>query len=199
MNLIENPIGDAPSTAFPNTLRAEKDGTDFINIDMQAETQLGRLLAPFAHSQFLHPYYGPFHSIVGYSFWLSTGMKVDELRYALGSSAKRRGRKYPTVRYGAFRDDLRVGHWLKITQSRQLTQLLMDSILPFECYYVFGPEKRLVGSRDREFIIQTINEIRDCLQRGEKPEFWLRSQERYARNCAEGETPEQAAQHDPAE
>lgn len=184
---------------FPNMLRVSQDGVEFINVDMQAETQLGRMLAPFSHTQFMHPYYGPFHSIVGYSFWLSTGMMIDALRYASGSSAKRLGRRHPTIRYNAFRDDLRVGHWLKITQSKTLSELLPASHLRFESYYIFGPERRLVGSRDREFLIETLSEIRECLQQGTEPEFWKRSQERYAENCANGETPQEASQHDKAD
>lgn len=173
-------------TPLAGDLEIEKDGIDFINIDRSGKTELGKRLAPFGHSQFVHPYYGPFRTIIGYSFWLGTGLKVDAFRHAVATGVKQIANNHQSVHHRYFFDDLKVGHWLKVTQRPELAKLLRNSVLPFESYYLFGPNKTLIGNRDREFLIRTISEIRDCLQKDQVPSFYEEAMNRLAKQTTDG-------------
>jgi hypothetical protein len=171
---------------FNSQIDVEMDGEDYINIDISAKTQLGRWLADFTYSSFVHPFYGPFRSIVGYSYWLSTGKKVDALRSLTGRQARSEGIRHPVVRYPHYIQDVKVGHWLKVKLRKEIREMLGLSTLPLESFYLFGQMNMPVASRNRVLVISTLTEIRDCIQRGETPEFFEQAMIRYQGEVTEG-------------
>ncbi len=65
------------------------DGVDHVNVYSKGQTSLGRFLTNFAQTP-IETEDGPFQSIEGYWYWLST--KDDHLRKLFGFEAKRYGR-----------------------------------------------------------------------------------------------------------
>jgi hypothetical protein len=73
-----------------------EDGKDHINIYSKGETTLGRLLSNFHAAPFKHPIHGPFTSIEGYWYWLTT--RDGRLRGEWGYHAKKLGQSLPKKR-----------------------------------------------------------------------------------------------------
>ena len=73
-------------------LDPKEDGVSHINVWSRGTTDLGRDLSNFAHTPFVHPRYGPFQSVEGFWYWLSTGQKEIKLRHLWGYLAKEEGK-----------------------------------------------------------------------------------------------------------
>lgn len=123
----------------------EDDGVTHINVYSKGKTELGRLLSNFAHTPFEHYEHGHFSSIEAYWYWLSTGMKFDELRSLFGFNAKKVGlalRKATDegsfVEIKNFNALIKQAILIKIETTPNLRELLHYSSLPLTHYYVWG-------------------------------------------------------------
>lgn len=121
------------------------DGITHINVYSKGKTELGRLLSNFAHTPFEHYKHGHFSSIEAYWYWLSTGMKFDELRGLHGFNAKKLGvalRKAADdgqrVEVKNFEAMIKQAILIKIESTPKLRDLLHYSTLPLTHYYVWG-------------------------------------------------------------
>jgi len=119
-------------------LHPSLDGEKHINVWSKGNTELGRLLSNFTHTPFAHPRYGPFHSMEGFWYWLSTGQQHDDLRFVWGHLAKKIGKQYPRVKTLNFEETICEGHYYKIIQTPGLAQRFAYSTLPFYHYYWYG-------------------------------------------------------------
>ncbi len=72
------------------------DGHTHVNIYSRGHTPLGRWMSNFAETPFMHPEDGPFKSVEGYWYWLTTG--DDHLRELVGLEAKLYGRDLPVMK-----------------------------------------------------------------------------------------------------
>jgi hypothetical protein len=163
----------------------QNDGVDHINIFSRGRTQLGRWLSNFAKTPFVHPFYGQFTSIEGFWYYMRSEVRDDKLRYLWGFEAKKYGRELPAKWYDEFKDDILGAIYQKIIQNRELLELLVTSELPFSHYYTFqaaGASLVLINARESEWIIEGIEEIRECLKKDEIPPVWERVASRHVAN-----------------
>lgn len=123
----------------------EDDGVTHINVYSKGKTELGRLLSNFAHTPFEHYKHGHFSSVEAYWYWLSTGMRHDELRGLHGFDAKRVGTalhgdngEITRVEIKNFNAMIKQAILQKIEQNPKLRDLLHYSDLPLTHYYVWG-------------------------------------------------------------
>lgn len=150
------------------------DGVDHINIHPKAKTPLGRLLSFYRNIPFIHSNYGPFYSIEGFSQYLRTGCKHDGLRYVYGFRAKELGKALPsvdTLSKADYEIEIAYAHWEKIRQNNCLLQMVVESNLPFDSYYSFGPNGVIVDTRESAWLTFSIDEIRTALKQGKDPEI----------------------------
>ena len=138
------------------------DSKDHINIYSKGRTVLGRSLSNFASIGFTSETYGKFESMEGFWYWLSTGMRYDQLRLLKGYEAKEAGRKLPRVAIENFKREIKHGLLRKIEQNPELRDALKESELPFTHYYFYGePENcKIVANDESLWLVQWIEKLR---------------------------------------
>lgn len=118
----------------------DKDGIDHINVYSKGKTELGRLLSNFAHTPFVTEEDGSFQSMEGYWYYILSGN--DYLRSLYGYIAKVRGEGNYFLKnwktFKGFKDKIRKGLRAKLEQNPDIVELLIESDLPLEHYYIFG-------------------------------------------------------------
>lgn len=151
----------------------KNDGIDHINIHPKGRTPIGRLLTSYRSMNFIHPNHGPFRSIEGFMHYIRTGCKHDDLRSLYGYMAKTRGKSYRAdTKYtkSEYQAEVLYAIYLKIRQNPKLLELLIESTLPFDSYYVFGPNNVIINTFDSEWLTDGITKIRKSLKCGLVPE-----------------------------
>ncbi len=145
---------------------AHLDGVDHINIDNNnGKTELGRLLANFAKTSFIHPDYGPFASIEGFWHWIRSAEPTDEIRGLYGSRARAFGRKLNNSQYVEnFKGEIVSAIYYKVTQNKNIHDLLVSSTLPFKYYYIFGPKNIEISPEYAGWLCNGIEQIRNYLK-----------------------------------
>ena len=147
------------------------DGVDHINIWVYAETELGRGLAQFAYSPFVHPHYGPFNSMEGFYHYVGTTDERpvrDKLRSLSGMKAKEYAKKLTRGNYKEFLQVVFNANFYKIEQNETLKKLIIESTLPFEQYYLFGPGTQIFP-KQHERVAKDFEKIRQLFKDGERP------------------------------
>lgn len=141
------------------------------------EGSVGKMLAPYAEYPFTHPYFGPFKTIEGFWHFLRGGCVDDKFRSLKGDRAKRRMKKgtlagtYVKVKAPAdINRIMLLAHYEKISQNRVIKQALIDSTLPFDQYFVFGPGQVIIRPGDTEVLVDILEELRTMFKQGIKPE-----------------------------
>lgn len=141
------------------------DGVTHINIYSKGRTELGRLLSHFTHTPFTHPYYGPFHSMEGFWYYIKAAEQDDTLRTLWGRQAKDYGKRKPSLRRENFKELIIEANFHKIDQTPELKRLMADSALPFDHYYLFGEEPVFVRPPGFGWLVEGFEEIRQHLRR----------------------------------
>lgn len=143
-----------------------EDGFTHINIYSRGNTRLGRLLSNFSFSEFTHPKYGKFNSVEGFWYYIklleNNDVRKEALRTLYGFSAKQLGRQLENdlspKRNPEFITLVKEAITLKIEQSEEIQNLLIESHLPFTHYYV--TISKLITPNNVEWVIKHIEEIR---------------------------------------
>jgi hypothetical protein len=173
----------APQVKLQSDLghKPDDDKKTHINIHSKAATPLGKLLYDFAHTPFTHPYFSSFYSIEGFRWYVSSGFTEDRMRYLSGSRASRVGKTLRYVRNDNFAEDVMAANYQKIIQHEDIRQMMIESTLPFDYYYVDerSPLKLVINPKWSEEFIKGFEEIRTALKQGVVPELWLRAEKRY--------------------
>jgi len=158
----------------PATLEGQ-DGVDHINIHNDAATELGRFLDMNAKSPFNHPELGMFQSVGGVWHYIQTQPLVEEYRILTGAKLRAKVAEIkknslsdhnaprPTLVKG-FRIIVADAMWHKVTQSEKAVQLMAESSLPFEHYFVQGDMKIRQYPSEGYWIIAAYEEIRRVIK-----------------------------------
>lgn len=160
----------------------ENDGKDHINIHSMGNTELGKLLSHFAHTPFTHEYFGPFYSIEGFWYFARSGFDElvgNRLRYLSGYRAKQMGRQLSYKWYKEFKEDIIAANYQKIIQNDELSKMFVESKLPFDHYYTFGPNSLLVTPQSAAWLVEGFEDIRLAMKEGVVPSVWLEAEKRY--------------------
>lgn len=151
-------------------MNPNEDGLTHINIYSKGKTELGRLLSNFAHTPFVHPKYGKFASIEGFWYWITTDSRNplrDNLRLFWGWKAKEAGRELRGLDWPKgknFEAEIKIAMMSKIASNPRLKELLKESELPFEHYYVYG--NKVVEVKDGKWILEFWTKIRERMKNG---------------------------------
>lgn len=145
------------------------DGVEYINIYLHGKTELGQMLAHFYKSPFLHPYFGSFNSMEGFWHYIKTQEKDDRLRVMTGPEARKLGKTLTRHYIKNFHDVITAANFYKIEQNEKLKKLFVESTLPFDYYYLFGPGQVLVRPTGGEWLLESFTKIRTMMKEGERP------------------------------
>ncbi len=146
------------------------DGITHINISSNGATQLGRDLTHFAAIPFIHPIYGPFKTMEGFWHYVKGEDTDDNYRTLTASKAKAYAKNRRTVKRPNFINIIKEANFCKIEQNEALKVLMIDSRLPFEYYYLYGPEQLKIQPNHAPWLCQSFEEIRRLLKNGERVE-----------------------------
>lgn len=145
------------------------DGITYINIWIYGKTEVGRALSHFYESPFLHPYFGQFNSMEGFWYYIKTREKDDRLRILAAAEAKALGKTLTRYYVKNFHEIINAANFYRIEQNEKIKKLLMESTLPFEYYYLFGPGSVLIRPKGHEWLIEGFEEIRTMFREGRRP------------------------------
>lgn len=135
-----------------------EDDVSHINVYMAGKSRLGRLLSNLADIQVTHPKYGKFRTLEGLWFYLKSGMVHEDLRAMSGYDAKKFGGGVKKVWFPDFMAEIKIGIRCKIEQHAELKELVEESTLPFEHYYVYP--SGVVVPRGSKLLCQMLEDIR---------------------------------------
>lgn len=129
------------------------DGINHINAYSKGKTKLGRMLSNFEHSPFTHSQLDDFESMEGIWYYISTGMKIEELRKLYGFEAKQLGRKFPLILNMNFEVLIYEGLECKLVQNDHILLECNKNYLPYYHYYVLNGKPIKL---DESFFIQAL-------------------------------------------
>ena len=157
---------------LPNLETIGEDGKDHINIWEHGATDLGKGLSHDIALGFTHPVVGRFKSIVGFFNYIRSAEHDDRLRQLSSKVANTHFKKLTPIKVPGFKALVMDANWLKVQQNPALKAALLESELPFDCWYTY---KRKDGVRQRPaiafWIVPGFTEIRNALKENREPDW----------------------------
>lgn len=144
----------------------DKDGVNHINIYFKSTTRLGHLLSHFAHTPFIHPFFGDFSSVEGFWYYIRSEPRQEKLRSQWGASAKILGKSCAFTYVPHFPKIILDINYHKCIQTAEIKELLIESTLPFDHYYTYGRIGALKQERIEtlDWIRAGFEDIRTCIK-----------------------------------
>jgi hypothetical protein len=171
------PMSEPMPPLSPNSV----DGVDHINIYPNGLTELGRLLAPDAPTSFRHPVLGPFSCMESMWHYVRLASHDDRLRTMSGVKARNYAKRFGELAtIDNFRAIIMSGHWAKIKNNKNISDLMRESTLPFEMYYINTTtdpsDRRLkielsIRPAFSSWVIMGMEKIRDSIKEDSEPNF----------------------------
>lgn len=162
--------------------KKETDGVEHINISITGKTELGRLLSLENEQKFVHPILGPFKSVTNYWSYLKSNSHNSALRFMRPEVCLSTIKNNKDIRENVenFKALIVRGCYYKITSSNKLRQMVEESTLPFQMYYI-KVEKELNNGKEIKYevkvphkysywLINGFNEIRKALKENREPD-----------------------------
>jgi len=155
----------------PNPL---EDGITHINTHSKCKTKLGRLLAPSASigEPIEHPLLGPFRTVENLWYYLNTGGNRDQIRNMEPRTA-RRFLKLAEKKYSCdnFKELITDATIIKLQSNSYYVNMICENDLPFDHYYLFGPERVPIRPSHCNLYVEILNDVRDILMGKKTHEF----------------------------
>ena len=165
-NIFRDPI--------PSPMMYDKDGVDHINIWGFGETELGRQLSTQYRKPFVHEHFGRFNTIDGLWHWISSFERDDRLRHLSDKQLKMFSSNLTRMRVPHFRFLILDAIWQRINQDKALKKMMIESFLPFTCYYYHRRDTSLprMSITAAHWLIPGYTEIRMALKENRLPSFY---------------------------
>lgn len=159
-------------TPLPSPMMLGDDGVDHLNIWNCGETALGGFLDQRTQATFIHNLLGRFCSIESFWKYVLSAERYDEIRSLSGRRLRNFERRLTRAEVYNFRAIIMDANWQKLQQYPRWAEMLKDSTLKLECYYIY---KREDGIRIRPdcgpWLISGFEEIRKAMQEERLPNF----------------------------
>lgn len=156
----------------PSPMNWQGDGIDHINIWGQAQTDLGKLLAHGAKVSFKHRIFGRFSCLESFWHWVRSDEHDDRIRTMTGKSLQEFVTKLTRQNVVNFRAIIMDANYQKVKQYPEIQQAMVESTLPFDCYYVYKRETTIpIRTNFASWVIDGFEEIRTALKEQREPNF----------------------------
>lgn len=156
---------------MPPLSQYERDGGDHINIWERAQTNIGKFLAHGSHTPFHHPIFGLFNNIECFWHYIRSEERDDRIRVMNNLSAKKFSENFKLVKIPNFYAVIMEANWFKIKEYPEMGDLLKESTLPLEMYYVYKDSGVPIRPMFAAWALQGFNEIRTALKEGRDANF----------------------------
>ncbi len=177
------PISSPKHFAQRYKFKSEVDGIHHINIYTEGKTELGRLLAFEHEERFNHPILGSFNSMTGYWSYVKSLSHRNTYRVKSPNTCisirKRFNDLKPKV--DNFRALIISGCYHRIISNSDLVEMVKESTLPFEMYYVKKETDNSTGTPVKYevktqhnysgWLTAGLNEIRNALRENRQPDL----------------------------
>lgn len=143
----------------------EADGFTHVNVYSKGKTELGRFLSNFTDFH-ISTEDGPFRTIEGYWYWLSS--RDERLRLTNGFDSKKLGRSISAqewLRDPEFKNKIRKAIIIKIVSNSEMLDAFIVTKLPFTHYYVYG--EKVIDVPQAGWIVDFLEWLRHDLKQGE--------------------------------
>lgn len=164
------------TTADTEEAYYKQDGITHINTHTKSNKELGRMLSHYYEAPFVHPYFGRFKCIEGFWYYIRGGCKDDGFRNLDGYRSKQRAQKgakngtYEKRNVPHLKDVLLHANFYKIDQNEDIKKALIESTLPFDHYFVFGPGKLVIKPNGSDWLVDIFTELREVFRGNQKLE-----------------------------
>lgn len=150
-----------------------EDGFTHINTQMKAKTKLGRLLSLSYNvgEALQHPLLGHFRTVQNLWCYLNTGGNRDNLRNMEPHAAINLARLSPKYSCDKFRELIIDATILKLQANSHYAQMMAESELPFDHYYLKGQDQMPIRPSHSGLYIGILDDVRDMLRGTKHHEF----------------------------
>lgn len=150
------------------------DGETHICIDIDAQTDLGRMLSHYYECEFEHPVFGMFRTMEGFWRYINCDDKGtkqrDEFRTINGKGVNKISRTMEKRNVDNFKEIIYEANYYRILNNEKLYDLFVNSDLPFDYYFLFGDDKIVQRAKGYQWIINMYESLRSNMRKGIKPE-----------------------------
>jgi hypothetical protein len=150
-----------------------EDGVDHINIWENGLTDIGKALSPEVNMPFVHPVYGPFKSMIGFSYWVRSEFKDERMRNLYGKKAFIIGEKLNLVHVPNYRVLYMQALYALVTSYPGLVESLFTLEQPIDSYYLYGDLNTRIRTWNANWLIPGITEIIVAIKNQAAPDFWF--------------------------
>lgn len=172
LNTIRNKVRTfTPEEAFPSVNKWQEDGVDHINIGYNVKTELGNLLSLDSPLKLKHSIFGHFETVENFRLYIQTEEKDDRLRYARVVDARKMAKAYKYKRPINLHAMVMDSVYSRIKAYPRVAELIVQSELPFENYYIHPKSGIRIRPRSFSWLIPGFEEIRVALKEGREPNF----------------------------
>jgi len=166
------------STAYFNSPnKAGKEGVDHINISIQSETRIGKLLDPAYLKAFNYRYVGKFNSVMSMWYWVRSPQLDDNFRRLTGSKLKMYAEtnKVFANYVPNFQAIIAQATWLKIKGYANIIKEIkeLDPNIKLYSYHIVKSSNLRICTNYASMIIEIAEELFKAIREDREPDFSL--------------------------
>lgn len=146
------------------------EGVDHINIYINGESELGKMLSHSYRMSINHSVFGRFSTMESFWYYIQSEHRNDEFRVLHGSALRKLFRKTPSKTVPSFKAIIMDANWQKIKHYK-LEQMIADTSLPFDIYYIKNDSNLKIRPTFAKWLLAGFEEIRRAIKEDREPDF----------------------------
>lgn len=149
------------------------DGVDHINVNNDGLTEIGQMLSHRYEFPFVHSHFGRFKTLEGFEYYIRSLGKNDRFRTLHGErlAAYIKRVDMPELNIPNYRAIKVDALYQRIMQQPELKQMVAESTLPFDFYYVIRTSGLPVRPPFHLWMSKGLEEIRKAIKENREPDF----------------------------
>lgn len=155
---------------YPSADAWIEDGLDHINVYERSNVDLGKALAHGNKLGFNHSIFGSFGNIEAFWHYIQSNERDDRIRQMKGETLKDFAKQLTRSKVTNFRAIIIDANYQRIKQYKELLNAMIESTLPFDCYYYNQSDIRQ-RHQYSIWLIQGFEEIRKALKENREPDL----------------------------
>lgn len=155
---------------YPSADTWIEDGLDHINIYERSTVELGQALAHGNKLGFNHSIFGSFGNIEAFWHYIQSNERDDRIRQMKNETLKDFAKQLTRSKVTNFRAIIIDANYQRIKQYKEIVAEMIQSELPFDCYYYNQSDIRQ-RHQYSIWLIQGFEEIRKALKENREPDL----------------------------
>ena len=160
-----------PSKVMASPMDIGEDGVTHINIWDHGKTEIGKLLSHSSELSFKHDVFFNFRTMDCFWHYIRSQERDDHIRDMSPRALKEFSKKLTPVRVVNFRAIIMDANYQKVMQYPVLVSAMMESTVPFECYYTHLNSDVRIRPPFASWIMRGFEEIRKAIKFNREPDW----------------------------